>query len=83
MDQTRDLRFDDSNVAAAVAFFSNVDPRFELDESGRIVFVFPATHEVVSALSDFQSGIPAPLLDFVNTLRRLRSEMYRRRRCAQ
>ena len=49
-------------------------PQLTLD-GGRVVFEFPATEEIYSHCKSFNGNSPVPVMDFVSSIRQLRSRM--------
>lgn len=59
---------------AAYLRLSNINPTLVLSGT-RVVFQFDSSREVMKLLNKYNENPYVPLLDFVNNLRRLRSEM--------
>lgn len=53
---------------------NNIFPELTL-QGTRVVFNFEPSDTLYKLLRDYQNNPPIPILDFVNTLRRMRSRM--------
>ncbi len=63
----------DINLAAFLDL-NDVSPTLT-KEGTRVVFEFPSSNRVHALLREYQSNPSVPVLDYANTLRRLRSMM--------
>ena len=73
------FRFDDPHQAAAITFRCKIEPLYEETVTGRVLFRFPATPEVISALADYQAGANGNLSEFSRIAKGFLSEIGRRR----
>lgn len=73
-DQKRDsLPIFDINLAAFLKL-NDIPPTLTL-EGTRVIFEFPSNNRVHTLLREYQNNPTVPVLDYANTLRRLRSMM--------
>jgi hypothetical protein len=71
--ENRRVSLQDINTAAFLQCH-NIVPELKL-QSGRVVFEFTATDEFYRLMEEYNANRPTPIVDFVNILRRLRSQM--------
>ena len=70
--RTRDL-----STAAALSLISGTDPTLEADRRGKVIFLFPGSEEINRLVVAYNDGsMVAPVVDFVERLKSLRSTMY-------
>ena len=75
---TKEDRFHskDLYLSSAVALFSGLDPSCELDGKGKVIFVFPEDSGVRKSVMAFHDGSVAPISEYVEKVRALRSAMF-------
>ena len=67
---------------ASYSVLNGITPELAL-QGTRITFDFPATDKVYKIARDFNNNPPVPLLDFVSSVRQLRSQMIALKRGGQ
>lgn len=75
----REFTCSDVYLSAAISVLSKVEPHLKVSTGGRVLFCYSASDVVLAAMSAYNSGASAPLLEFASHVRRLRSEMLARR----
>ncbi len=75
----REFTSSDVYLSAALSVLGKVEPHLKVSAGGRVLFCYPPSDVVLAAMSAYNSGASAPLLEFVSHVRRLRSEMLARR----
>lgn len=68
----------DLYLSSALSILLQIQPQFKV-ENGRALFIFPVSDALYGALSDYNSGISINAIEFVQTIKRLKSEMMLRR----
>lgn len=71
MDKTLEL----TDINAAAFLSAQNIPITLITRSGRVFFIAPAEDKTYRELARLQSNPPVPILDFINRLKRLRSQM--------
>lgn len=66
----------DLNLASAVALLSGLDPACEVDERGKVAFIFPDDSCIRQSVLAYHDGAASPLCEYVDKLRSLRSAMF-------
>lgn len=77
--EDREFTSSDVYLSAALFVLCKVPPLLKVSPGGKVLFCFPATDPVLAAMSAYNTGASAPLLEFSSHVRRLRSEMLARR----
>jgi len=75
---TKEFVSSDLYLASAISILLQTQPNFKV-ENGRTLFVFEVSDRLYKAMSDYNSGIEINALEFVQVLKRLKSEMLMRR----
>jgi len=75
---TKEFVSSDLYLSAAISILLQIQPTFRV-ENGRTLFVFEVSDRLYRAMSDYNSGIELNALEFVQVLKRLKSEMLMRR----
>ncbi len=75
---TKEFVSSDLYLSAAITILLQTQPNFRV-ENGRTLFVFEVSDKLYKAMSDYNSGIEINALEFVQVLKRLKSEMLMRK----
>ncbi len=71
--QSKKLNLLDVNLASFLQL-CGIPPKLELN-NGRVIFTFTATDELYKLMNNYNSNVNVPILDYVTTLKTLRSQM--------
>lgn len=58
---------------------SGFPPQIEVNESGRVIFVFELTDELAGLMMNYNNNDMVPVTDFVTSVKTLRGQMLSRR----
>lgn len=75
---TKEFVSSDLYLSTAITILLQTQPNFRV-ENGRTLFVFEVSDALYRAMVDYNSGIEINALEFVQVLKRLKSEMLMRR----
>ena len=75
---TKEFVSSDLYLSAAISILLQTQPNFRV-ENQRTLFVFEVSDRLYKAMSDYNSGIEINALEYVQVLKRLKSEMLMRR----
>ncbi len=75
---TKDFFTPDLYLTAGLILLLDSQPEFKV-VNGKVLFGFPISDSLYQAMTEFNSGAPINALEYAQTLKRLKAEMFMRR----
>lgn len=80
MNKTTDKVFQTLDIyLSSFLSMSGFHPKLEVNDSGKVIFVFTLTDDLATLMVVYNNNVPVPVADFVTTLKTLRGQMLTRR----
>lgn len=73
MEVTESFTTSDLYLGAAIKVMTKIMPETKNDGSGRVMFIFPSTPEVFSAISQYNAGGAIGAFEYSQQIKRFRS----------
>lgn len=84
MNRTKDKTFQTLDIyLSSFLSLSGFPPQLEVNESGKVIFVFTLTDDLAALMMRYNNNDKVPVSDFVTTLKALRGQMLTRRGIGQ
>ncbi len=84
MNRTKDKTFQTLDIyLSSFLSMSGFPPQLEVNESGKVIFVFTLTDDLAALMMLYNNNDKVPVSDFVTTLKTLRGQMLTRRGIGQ